>query len=118
MRIGELAARTGLSRDTLRFYERSGLLVGITRPNPANSYKDYAEANVQRLAVVACLKPLGFTLAECREILSVAMTDKGRRRVYAARKLAEVEERIRELEAARDHLREVLRVSASPSSSS
>ncbi|MGW2490029.1 MerR family transcriptional regulator [Streptomyces sp. NPDC001606] len=61
MRIGELAARTGVSRDTLRFYERIGLIEGDRRPN---GYRDFPPETVPWLHYIRTAQALGFTLAE------------------------------------------------------
>lgn len=61
MRIGELAAATGLSRDTLRFYEERGLLAARRR---ANGYRDYPIEAVEWLCYLRSAQALGFTLAE------------------------------------------------------
>lgn len=42
MRIGELCAKTGLSKETVRYYERQGLLENIPQPNRSNNYKVYS----------------------------------------------------------------------------
>ncbi|MEU6595298.1 MerR family transcriptional regulator [Streptomyces sp. NPDC046881] len=61
MRIGELAARTGVSRDTLRFYEKIGLIEGDRLPN---GYRDFPPETVVWLQYVRTAQTLGFTLAE------------------------------------------------------
>jgi MerR family transcriptional regulator, copper efflux regulator len=61
MQIGELAAATGLSRDTLRFYEKRGLLLSRRL---ANGYRDYPPEAVQWLCYLRAAQALGFTLAE------------------------------------------------------
>jgi DNA-binding transcriptional MerR regulator len=61
MQIGELAAVTGLSRDTLRFYEKRGLLLSRRL---ANGYRDYPPEAVQWLCYLRAAQALGFTLAE------------------------------------------------------
>ncbi|MFB7383564.1 MerR family transcriptional regulator [Kitasatospora purpeofusca] len=61
MRIGELAARTGLTRDTIRFYEKSGLLVS---GRTANGYRDFSPGAVEWLRYVRTAQALGFSLAE------------------------------------------------------
>ncbi|MEV6833727.1 MerR family DNA-binding transcriptional regulator [Streptomyces sp. NPDC051133] len=61
MRIGELAARTGLSRDTLRFYEKIGLIEG---ERLANGYRDFPPETEIWLHYVRTAQTLGFTLAE------------------------------------------------------
>ncbi|MFI9150087.1 MerR family transcriptional regulator [Streptomyces sp. NPDC053367] len=64
MRIGELAARTGLSRDAIRFYERLGLVTGRRL---GNGYRDFPEEAVPWLFYVRTAQALGFTLAEIRD---------------------------------------------------
>jgi DNA-binding transcriptional MerR regulator len=61
MKIGELASATGLSRDTLRFYEKRGLLQPRRRDN---GYRDYPLEAVQWLCYLRSAQQLGFTLAE------------------------------------------------------
>ena len=61
MQIGELATATGLSRDTLRFYEKRGLLLSRRL---ANGYRDYPPEAVQWLCYLRAAQALGFTLAE------------------------------------------------------
>jgi MerR family transcriptional regulator, copper efflux regulator len=61
MQIGELAAATGLTRDTLRFYEKRGLLLSRRL---ANGYRDYPPEAVQWLCYLRAAQALGFTLAE------------------------------------------------------
>ncbi|MEV6105678.1 heavy metal-responsive transcriptional regulator [Streptomyces sp. NPDC051940] len=69
MRIGELAATTGLTAKTIRFYEQSGLL-----PEPARTpagYRDYPPQATRRLAFVRQAQAAGLTLAEIRSILTL-----------------------------------------------
>ncbi|GAA3153658.1 MerR family transcriptional regulator [Streptomyces echinatus] len=61
MRIGELAVRAGLSKDTLRFYEKIGLIEGDRLPN---GYRDFPPETVPWLQYVRTAQALGFTLAE------------------------------------------------------
>jgi DNA-binding transcriptional MerR regulator len=61
MQIGTLSTLTGLSRDSLRFYEKRGLLQAR---RSANGYRDYPEEAVQWLGYVRTAQQLGFTLAE------------------------------------------------------
>ncbi|MET1079967.1 MAG: MerR family transcriptional regulator [Pseudomonas sp.] len=61
MRIGALATATGLSRDTLRFYEQRGL-IDSTRSD--NGYRQYAAATVELLGYIRTAQQLGFSLAE------------------------------------------------------
>ncbi|MGW3569860.1 MerR family transcriptional regulator [Streptomyces sp. NPDC000941] len=61
MRIGELAAQAGLSKDTIRFYEKIGLVSGQRLPN---GYRDFAPETVTWLHYVRTAQTLGFSLAE------------------------------------------------------
>jgi MerR family Zn(II)-responsive transcriptional regulator of zntA len=75
MRIGELCAKTGLSKETVRYYERQGLLENIPQPNRSNNYKVYSAVDLQRLNMIKHAKMLGFTLAEIAEVLAVWVDD-------------------------------------------
>lgn len=70
MRIGELARRTGFSRETLRYYERRGLLEGRGPCRGPNRYREYSERSLERLEAIRALKEHGFTLSEIRRLLS------------------------------------------------
>ncbi|MFJ8582194.1 MerR family transcriptional regulator [Micromonospora sp. NPDC093277] len=61
MRIGELAAQTGMTRDTIRFYEKAGLVTGRRLPN---GYRDFPPETVVWLQYVRTAQTLGFSLAE------------------------------------------------------
>lgn len=66
MQIGEIAQKTGISRDTLRFYETRGLIRAHRRPN---GYRHYPEGTLFVLDFIVTAKQLGFTLAEIEEEL-------------------------------------------------
>jgi len=63
MRISELAARTGLSIDTIRFYEKMGLLDNAHGTRQPNGYRDYFETAVERLELIKNGRMAGFTLS-------------------------------------------------------
>ena len=67
MQIGQVAARTELSIATVRHYDEVGLVTPSARS--AGGFRLYAEVDVERLLVIRRMKPLGFTLAEMRELL-------------------------------------------------
>jgi len=67
MRIGELAARARVGLDTVRFYERRGLLPAP--PRDRSGYRDYSEASLERVRFTRELQELGFSLAEVAEVL-------------------------------------------------
>lgn len=66
MQIGTLALETGLSRDTLRFYEQRGLIRSV---RTANSYRSYPPETVQLIGYIRTAQRLGFSLAEIGESL-------------------------------------------------
>lgn len=67
LQIGEVALRTELSVRTVRHYHDVGLVVPSARS--AGGFRLYTEADVQRLLVIRRMKPLGFTLAEMKQLL-------------------------------------------------
>ena len=66
MTIGDLAATAGVGIDTVRYYERRGLLP--EPPRTTSGYRQYTDDDVARLQHVLRAKALGFTLAEIREL--------------------------------------------------
>jgi DNA-binding transcriptional MerR regulator len=64
MLIGELSKRTGLSRDTIRFYEKEGLICVPQKQRRGNNYKEYPESIVDRLGMIRSIQELGFTIRE------------------------------------------------------
>ena len=98
MKIGELAKRTDVPIDTVRYYEREGLIPPPIRR--ASGYRDYVDADVDRLRFMRRAKGLGFTLHEIRELLSLtAMSgdDMSALNAQTQAKLRDVEERIHSL---------------------
>jgi Hg(II)-responsive transcriptional regulator len=109
MQIGQLAQRTGVAIDTVRYYERQGLL-----PQPqrrASGYRQYAEQDISRLRFIRRAKELGFSLQEIGELLALSNardTDVARIKAATENKLREVERRIEELVRVRDGLRSLV----------
>ena len=104
MQIGTLSERTGLSRDSPRFYEKRGLLQAR---RGANGYRDYPEEAVQWLGYVRTAQQLGFTLAEIAADLPLLAQgqDAGPAlRAALARKLADIDARIAALQGLRTDL--------------
>lgn len=109
-RAGEAARRAGVGVETLRYYERRGLL---PRPRRRPSgQREYTAAEVRLVLAVKTAQRLGFTLEETREIVAVtrggAPRDPGALRTRAEAKLVEVHDRIRGLELMRADLRAVI----------
>ena len=71
MLISELARQTGLSKDTIRFYEKSGLLGQDHMSRLHNNYRDYGQAALNRFLVLANLKEFGFSLSEIGEMVQL-----------------------------------------------
>lgn len=106
---GELARRAGVSADTLRHYERKGVIA--PPPRGANGYRRYPEQTLARVELIRRALGLGFTLDDLAGVLRVR--DRGglpcgRVRALAATKLEELEVRLRELMALRNNLRAAL----------
>jgi MerR family copper efflux transcriptional regulator len=70
MLIGELSKRTGFSHDTIRFYEKKGLIDVNKKERRDNNYKEYPEAVFERLVLIKTVKELGFTLNEIDEFIN------------------------------------------------
>ena len=107
--IGTVARRTGVPIDTIRYYEREGLL-----PEPlrrASGYRSYGEGAVAQLRFIRRAKALGFTLEEIRELLALSRDrQRGVKAVKqrAQQRLAAIEARIAELQRVRDGLVELV----------
>ncbi len=110
MRIGELADRAGVNIETLRYYERRGLLP--EPPRSPSGHRHYAEETVRFVRAVKQVQGLGFTLAEIEEYLRLSRRAGGRAsqelRVRLAAKIDEVDGKIAGLRRVRDDLAQVL----------
>jgi len=105
--IGTLARRAGVSIDTVRYYERGGLLAPKTRL--ASGYRRYGEIEVARLRFIRRAQALGFSLKEVKDLLALSkLRDVARVRRKAQEKLADVEERIASLERVRKGLADLI----------
>lgn len=75
MLIGKLALSSGVSRDTIRYYEKVGLIQLGKDDRRDNHYKEYPPEALQRLTQIGQLKKLGFTLAEMKELFEALAID-------------------------------------------
>ena len=101
--IGALAKRGGVGIDTVRYYERSGLLTPKARL--ASGYRRYSSAEVARLRFIRRAQALGFTLKEIRELLALSsLRDVARVKRAAQQKVIDVEQRIASLQRVRQGL--------------
>jgi Cu(I)-responsive transcriptional regulator len=104
MNIAAAAERSGLPPKTIRYYEEIGLL----RPDRAeNGYRDYSMTDIHRLRFLQRSRSLGFSVEECRQLLSL-YNDKEREsgdvKTIAKAKLAEIDRKLAELASLRDML--------------
>ena len=107
MRISELAARSGLSVDTLRFYEKKGLIDSTLIHRESNNYRDYSDATLDRIMLIRQGKQLGFTLAEIQELIhefAAAGITRDRKRAIIHQKLRQIDEKIAEFQAMKQYL--------------
>jgi MerR family copper efflux transcriptional regulator len=107
--IGQLAKRAGVNIDTVRYYERNGLLPAPVRR--ASGYREYGATDVDRLMFIRRAKELGFSLAEIGELLSLtAARDSDMRGVKrkAEERLEQVEFKIKELQRVRRGLKALI----------
>ncbi len=108
--IGQLAKAAGVGVETLRFYERKGLLP--PPPRTRSGYRRYPADAVARVRFIRRAKELGFSLAEIRELLAMRI-DPGRScadvRAIARAKIADVEAKIADLTRMRAVLRRLAR---------
>jgi MerR family transcriptional regulator, mercuric resistance operon regulatory protein len=109
MTIGKLAAAEGVSVETVRFYQRRGLLAKPDRRG--SGYREYSEADRWRLVFIRRARQFGFTLGEIAELLGPAESQSTEEIAAAAQaKLAALDEQIKELMQQRCRLRQLVRV--------
>ena len=99
MKIGEVAKLSGTGIETIRFYEREGLLLEPERR--PSGYRQYDESTVERLEYIRQAKELGFTLAEIRELMELSFVSQSccdHIRQRADTKIADIESKIRSLQ--------------------
>jgi DNA-binding transcriptional MerR regulator len=109
--IGQLAARTGVTAETIRYYERAGVVPRAVRRGTGR-YRQYDEADVERLRFIRHARELGFGLDEVRELLSLAHGDPTHdcadvNRIARAH-LAQVESKLAQLTALQTELARVI----------
>lgn len=72
-RTGELANKAGVNKETIRFYEKKGLLADPVRTEAG--YRQYSQEDLKRLVFIKNAKELGFSLSEIKELLAIADGD-------------------------------------------
>ena len=111
--IGNLAKDAGVNLETVRFYERQGLL--NKPPRSASGYRLFPADAARRLRFIRRAQELGFSLAEIRELLSLRVsrtTTSAEIRSRAEAKIADVEAKIKSLEAMKQALRKLTKTCA------
>jgi MerR family mercuric resistance operon transcriptional regulator len=105
--IGKLAASGGVGVETVRFYQRRGLL---PQPQRDEGIRRYGSDDVRRLRFIKQAQAAGFTLEEIKELLDLdASEDRSRAREMADARVKALDARIVELQRARDALRRLAR---------
>ena len=69
MRIGELSEKSGVSRDTIRFYERNGLIHSVVGDSATNNYRDYPDDNLLWLGFFTKAREAGMSVADLRGVV-------------------------------------------------
>lgn len=111
--IKQYADAGGVGVETVRFYQRKGLL---DTPSRGSGIRRYGAGDVRRLRFIRSAQRAGFTLEEIRELLALdAGHDHPRARELARARIAKLDAHIAELEAARDSLKRLARRCASAS---
>ena len=109
LRIGELARQTGTKVETIRFYEKSGLLPQPKRT--AANYRAYGDDHLARLSFIRRARDLGFTLDQVRELLGLA-DDRTKScaavDAIATAHLAKIDRKLADLSALRDVLHRLI----------
>lgn len=103
MTIGKLAAAGGVGVETVRFYQRRGLLA---EPDRNGGVRRYDQTDLSRLRFIRAAQAGGFTLAEIGELLALdATAERARARELANKRIVEIDEKIATLKNARRSLR-------------
>ena len=108
MNIGIAAEKSGLPPKTIRYYEGIGLLAA---DRAGNGYRDYSMADVHRMRFLQRCRSLGFSVAECRQLLSLYNAknrESAEVKAVAEDKLEEIERKLAELSGLRDTLRHLV----------
>ena len=109
LRIGELARRAGVKIDTIRFYERQGILP--EPPRRESGYREYPPETVGVIRFIKRAQELGFTLREAAELLELREVPRatcGDVLNRALTKIAQIDEKIRDLQAMRAALSQLM----------
>jgi MerR family mercuric resistance operon transcriptional regulator len=105
--VGKLAAAGGVGVETIRSYQRKGLL---DQPTRASGVRRYGSDDLRRLRFIKQAQTAGFTLQEIKELLELDVgEDRSRARELARARIQSLDEKISELKGARDALQRLAR---------
>lgn len=108
MNIGTVSVKSGLPAKTIRYYED----IGLIRPDRRdNGYRDYSTEDVHRLRFLQRSRGLGFSVEECRQLLSLygdTHRESAEVKAIAEAKLTEIDRKLAELQALRDMLKHLV----------
>lgn len=107
--IGQLAKETGTHVETIRYYERQGLIA--EPPRRASGYREFPPEYVERIRFIKRAQTLGFTLREISELLALADGNPACKdiRKFAEEKVEDIETRIRDLQKIKEVLHELIK---------
>jgi MerR family mercuric resistance operon transcriptional regulator len=106
MKIGDLARAGGVSVETIRFYQRRGLLC---EPPRAEGARRYTEGDLERLRSIKAAQTAGFTLEEIATLLDLDMNDRAAARALAEARIRAIDEKIATLKAMRVALKDLVK---------
>lgn len=109
MNIGEVADLSGIPPKTIRYYEDIGL---VRPPRSGNGYRAFQETDLHKLAFLGRARALGFSIEDCRTLLSLyedGTRESAQVKAIAQEHLAEIDEKIAGLRAMRDTLSHLVR---------
>ncbi|NIP72351.1 MAG: heavy metal-responsive transcriptional regulator [Gammaproteobacteria bacterium] len=105
LKIGQVAKRTGITVETVRFYEKQGLIAAPQRS--ASGYRQYTPDTVKRVRFIQHAKEVGFTLKDIAELLALRRepgTSCADIKLRATHKIEEVDRKIQDLQRIREAL--------------
>jgi MerR family mercuric resistance operon transcriptional regulator len=106
MKIGDLARAGGVSVETIRFYQRRGLL---SEPPRGAGARRYSESDLERLRSIRAAQTSGFTLEEIATLLGLASDDRTAARALAEARIAAIDEKIATLKTMRAALKDLVK---------
>jgi len=121
MLIGEICKKSGLTKDTIRFYEKKGLLKVERSASEFNNYKLYTFNHLDRLEIIKKAKRFGFTLNEIMDLLELFDTKKANCSTLEqklSKKLEDIDLRIKELKEFKSSILTEIKIAESKCKSS